>query len=116
MAEININVIDGIGVNKEQNAIWLLLCDYLEWDSEKAMKHSEHLFLLRKKIDAYVKFLEKRQYKDKYPNLEPVMKVIDIRFQYQYPETCEQFLQEVEKQLGALGIKLDIRIGYANCI
>ena len=59
MAEININVIDGIGVNKEQNAILLLLCDYLEWDSEKAMKHSEHLFLLRKKIDTYVKFLEK---------------------------------------------------------
>ena len=50
MAEININVIDGIGVNKEQNAILLLLCDYLEWDSEKAMKHSEHLFLLRKKL------------------------------------------------------------------
>ena len=44
------------------------------------------------------------------------MKIIDIRFQYQYPETCEQFLQEVEKQLGTLGIKLEIRIGYANCI
>ena len=43
----NINVIDGIGVNKEQDAILLLLCDHLEWDSEKALKHSDHLFLLQ---------------------------------------------------------------------
>lgn len=111
MAEININVIDGIGVNKEQNAILLLLCDYLEWDSEKAMKHSEHLFLLRKKIDTYVKFLEKRQYKEKYPNLEPKMAIVDIRFQYEIPQTCEQFLQDVEKQLGERGIRVEIHIG-----
>ena len=44
------------------------------------------------------------------------MKVIDIRFQYQFPETCEEFLQDVEKELGKIGIKLEIRTGWANCI
>ena len=106
MAVDNINVIDGIGVNKEQDAILLLLCDHLEWDSEKALKHSDHLFLLQKKINAYVAFLESSQYKEKYPNLEPKMAIIDIRFQYEIPQTCEQFLQTVQEQVGKLGIKI----------
>lgn len=111
MSISNINVIDGIGVNKEKDAILLLLCDHLEWHSEKALKHSEHLLLLQKKINSYIIFLEKNQYKEKYPDLEPKMAVIDIRFQYEIPHTCEQFLQTVQDQIGKLGIKLEVHVG-----
>ena len=111
MAIDNVKVIDGIGTNKEQDAIMLLLCDHLPWEGENAPKVVDHLLLLQKKINAYVSFLESGQYKEKYPGLEPKMALIDIRFQYEIPETCEQFLQSVQDQIGSLEIKLEVHIG-----
>lgn len=111
MAIDNIKVIDGMGINKEQDGIMLLLCDHLPWEGEKAPKVVDHLLLLQKKINLYIAFLENRQYKEKYPALEPKMAIIDIRFQYEIPETCEQFLQSVQDQIGSLGIKLEVHMG-----
>lgn len=111
MAIDNIKVIDGIGTNKDQDAIMLLLCDHLPWEGEDAPKIVDHLLLLQKKINAYVAFLESGKYKEKYPDLEPKMALIDIRFKYEIPETCEQFLQSVQEQVGKLGIKLEAHIG-----
>lgn len=116
MSISNLKVIDGIGINKEQDAIMLLLCDHLSWDREDSLKHSDHLLLLQKKINAYVAFLESGQYKENYPKLEPKMAIIDIRFQYEIPDTCERFLQVVQDQIGELGIKIEAKVGWANCI
>jgi NADH pyrophosphatase NudC (nudix superfamily) len=49
--------------------------------------------------------------KEKYPTLEPKMAFIDIRFQYEIPETCQQFLQTVQDEVGELGIKIEVHIG-----
>ncbi len=111
MAIDNIKVIDGMGMNKEQDAIMLLLCDHLPWEGEDALKIVDHLLLLQKKINVYVAFLESGQYKEKYPALEPKMAVIDIRFKYDIPEMCERFLQTVQEQLGELGIKIEAHVG-----
>ena len=111
MAVDNIKVIDGMGINKTQDAIMLLLCDHLPWKGENAPKIADHLLLLQKKINAYIAFCESGQYKEKYPTLEPKMAVIDIRFQYDIPETCEQFLQVVQEQVGELGIKIEVHVG-----
>lgn len=111
MAVNNLKVIDGIGTNKEQDAIMLLLCDHLLWEGEKAPKVADHLLLLQKKINTYVAFLESGQYKEKYPDLEPKMAVIDIRFQYDIPKMCEEFLQTVQDEVGKLGIKIEVHVG-----
>ena len=111
MAVNNLKVIDGIGTNKEQDAIMLLLCDHLPWEGDTAPKVVDHLLLLQNKINAYVAFLESGQYKEKYPMLDVKMAVIDIRFQYDIPKTCEQFLQTVQERLGELGIKIEVHIG-----
>lgn len=111
MAIDNIKVIDGMGTNKEQDAIMLLLFDHLPWEGDKAPKVVDHLLLLQKKINAYVAFLESGQYKEKYPALESKMTVIDIRFQYEIPETCEQFLKTVQDQVEELGIKIEVHVG-----
>ena len=58
MAIDNVKVIDGMGTNKGQDAIMLLLCDHLPWEGDKAPKVVDHLLLLQKKINAYVAFLE----------------------------------------------------------
>lgn len=111
MAIDNIKVIDGMGINKEQDSIMLLLCDHLPWEGDKAPKVVDHLLLLQKKINAYVAFLESGQYKEKYPALEFEMAVIDIRFQYEIPENCVQFLQTVQDQVGKFGIKIEVHVG-----
>lgn len=111
MAIDNIKIIDGMGINKEQDAIMLLLCDHLPWEGEKAPKVVDHLLLLQKKLNMYISFLESGQYKEKYPTLEPKMAVIDIRFQYEIPESCQKFLQTVQDEVGELGIKIEVHIG-----
>lgn len=111
MAIDNLKVIDGMGTNKEQDGIMLLLCDHLPWEGEKAPKMVDHLLLLQEKINLYITFLESKQYKEKYPDLELKMAVIDIRFQYEIPETCRQFLQTVEDRIRELGITLEVHIG-----
>ena len=111
MSISNCNIIDGIGINEEQNAIVLLLCDHLLWEGVDAPKVSEHLVLLQKKINTYVSFLEKKIYKEKYPTLEPKVCIIDIRFQYPFPESCDEFLQSEEERLGEIGIILEKHIG-----
>ena len=45
MAVDNIKVIDGMGINKTQDAIMLLLCDHLPWEGENAPKIADHLHI-----------------------------------------------------------------------
>ena len=111
MSISNCNIIDGIGINEEQNAIVLLLCDHLLWEGVDAPKVSDHLVLLQKKINTYVSFLGNQTYKQKYPNLEVKMAVINIRFQYPVPESCDDFLKNEEERLAKVGIILETYVG-----
>lgn len=44
-------VIDFIGIDKEQGEVSLTISDHLEWDDN-------HLFILQKKLNSYISFIE----------------------------------------------------------
>ena len=111
MAIENANIIDGIGIDKEMNAIRLLLTDHLLWEGEGELSEYEHLMLLQDKINAYISYLESKQYKKNYPDEEFSMAVIEIHFQHAITDNCEKFLNAVQSQLGEIGIKIEAQIG-----
>lgn len=68
MAVDNPNVVDGVAIDKDRNALCLLLTDHLAWEGKDALDEYEHLKLLQEKLNAYISFLESGQYKESYPN------------------------------------------------
>lgn len=106
MAIDNPSIIDGMAMDNENNAIVLLLTDHLPWNGENELSEFEHLNLLQDKINAYISFLESRQYEETYPEEQISFAVIEIHFKYDITENCEQFLNAVQNQIGQLGIKI----------
>lgn len=113
MAIDNVNVIDGIAIDSNRNALVLLITDHLMWESENsdALSEYEHLTLLQEKINAYISYLESKQYKEQYPEMAFDMAVIEIHFKYDITENCEKFLQSVQDQIGQYGIKIEAFVG-----
>lgn len=111
MAVDNPNVVDGVAIDKDRNALCLLLTDHLAWEGKDALDEYEHLKLLQEKLNAYISFLESGQYKESYPNEEFSMAVIEIHFQYSVTDNCEKFLNTVQNQVGQYEIKIEALIG-----
>ena len=112
MAVDNTNVIDGMAIDKEKNVLCLLLTDHLPWNcDDNSMNEYDHLILLQDKINAYISYLETKQYKNTYPETCFDMAVIEIHFKYEITQNCENFLNEVQNQVGQYGIIIKAHIG-----
>lgn len=113
MAIDNIEIVDCIGIDSERNAVCLLLTDHLMWEDNgnNTLGEYDHLILLQEKINAYINYLESKQYEEQYPNLEFNIAVIEIHFKYDITDNCENFLQSVQNQIGQYGIKIEAHIG-----
>lgn len=105
MSILETNKIDAIGVTPDGKGLGLMLTDHLDWSNEH-----KHLLLLQKKINAYLEYLESRQFEKSYPNRSFSHAVIGIYFQHDIPENCEKFLQVVQDQVGELGIEIQATI------
>lgn len=105
------NVIDGIAIDESRKAVCLLLTDHLAWSGKGSLNEYDHLILLREKLNAYISYLETRQYEEQYPREELAMAVIELHFQYDITENCERFLHTVQDQVGPYGIQIEAHIG-----
>ena len=101
----NASQIDAIANDKENACLVLLITDHLNWDNE-----FEHLKILQDKINAYVAFIESKQYDEIYPNADFKMAMIEIHFKYDITDSCQKFLQVAQDQLGQIGIKIKAQI------
>ena len=110
MAIDNANVIDGIAIDKNRKALCLLLTDHFAWNGNDTLSEHDHLILLQAKINAYIRYLETKQYEDQYPEEEIVIAIIEIHFKYDITENCEHFLNTVQNQIGQYGIKIEAHI------
>lgn len=94
MSIIETNKVDAMGISKDGKGLILLLTDHLDWQNE-----AEHLMLLQDKINAYLGFIESKQYLNTYPDIAIEYYVIDIRFKYKVTENCLKFLDVINTQL-----------------
>ena len=105
MSVMESNTIDAMGVNKEKNELSLLLTDHLDWEYEP-----EHLLFLQEKINAYISFVETKQYKETYPENAFDMFIIEIHFKHDITEGCFKFLDYVANQVESLNIKTRVEL------
>jgi hypothetical protein len=110
MAIDNTNVIDGIAIDKNRKALCLLLIDHFAWNRNNTLNEHDHLILLQEKINAYIRYLETKQFEEQYPEEEIVMAIIEIHFKYDITENCENFLNVVQNEIGQYGIKIEAHI------
>ena len=104
--------IDGMGIDGENGEyLRLLITDHLEWqENVSSLSEYDHLLLLQDKVNAYLSFLEARQYKEHYPDNNFSLAIIEIHFKFDITEKCEKFLQTVQEQVGQHGIKIEAHV------
>lgn len=107
MAIDNVNVIDGIGIDREGKILRLLMTDHFPWSNEASLSEYDHLMLLQEKINGYIAYLESKQYEKQYPGKIFQLAVIEIHFKYDITDNCEKFLNTVQNQVGGYGIKIE---------
>jgi len=110
MAIDNTNSIDGMAIDRERNALVLLLADHLAWEGQEAPSEVDHLKLLQDKINAYISFLESDQFKETYLDEDFAMAAIQVHFKHPITGNCEKFLNAVQDQVGQMGIKIEATI------
>ena len=103
----NPNTIDGMAIDREGNALVLLLVDHLPWEGQEAPSEIDHLALLQDKTNAYISFLESGQFKESYPDEDFAMAAIQMHFKHDITENAEKFLNAVQDQVGQLGVKIE---------
>jgi hypothetical protein len=101
MSVIDINKVDGMGKSKEGNELLFLISDHLDWGKEY-----EHLKILQDKINAYIEFIEGKQFLSTYPDDSFESYVIEIHFKYDITENCFKFLDIVANQVEKINIKI----------
>lgn len=111
MAIDNANVIDGVGIDKNGKALRLLLTDHLAWSGNNTLSEYDHLILLQEKINAYICYLETKQYEEQYPEEKIELAIIEIHFAYDITENCKKFLNTAQNQVGQYGIKIEAHAG-----
>ena len=109
MSVVDDNTVDGIALTDDNEGIVLLLSDHLDWDDEY-----NHLLILQEKLNAYIYFLEEKQYEEIYSNANIVYGIIDIHFLHKITKNVKKFLKSVQVQLEELGITMQYAITEEN--
>ena len=109
MSVVDDNTVDGIALTDDNEGIVLLLSDHLDWDDEY-----NHLLILQEKLNAYIYFLEEKQYEEIYSNANIVYGIIDIHFLHKITKNVKKFLKSVQVQLEELGITMQYSITEEN--
>lgn len=105
MSVVETNKIDAMGLGKEKDELILLITDHLDWKNEY-----EHLTVLQDKINAYLGFIESKQFAETYPEKVFGNYVIEIHFKNGMIENCLKFLDVVANQVESLNIKIRVEV------
>jgi len=90
-----------MGKSKEKSELFFLITDHLNWENEY-----EHLIILQDKINAYLGFIESKQFIETYPQDEFDSYVIEIHFQNGMSENCFKFLDVVANKAEELNVRI----------
>ena len=101
MSVVDSKTVDGAALTNDKNGIILLITDHVDWRDEY-----EHLVMVQEKINAYISFLENKEYEDIYRGENIMYGIIEIHFLYTLTANAERFLQSVQDQVAELGVKI----------
>lgn len=109
MSIMEIASVDAMAVNNEEKSFTLLIQDDVVWiDGEMSVE--DHVQLLEKKINAYIRFLNAKEHLKVYPETEEYTPCIYVEFQYRVPFDVEDAFQKLGDDLKAKGIDFQYTI------
>lgn len=97
------NIIDALAVHDDE--LVLLVSDHLIW----AVEQVQHLKILQKKFNTYIKFIENKEWKKVYPDREFSSFKIEVIFRYQWDESFEKMIALVKNHLDMRNIRIEYR-------
>ena len=103
MSVTELDKVDAMAKSMDEKELIFLISDHLDWSDEYT-----HLVTLQDKINAYLEFIESKQYAETYPKNTFDSYVIEIHFLYGMSENCFKFLDTVANQLEDMDIKIRI--------
>lgn len=105
MSIIDSDKVDGMGIHNEGRTLAMLISDHLDWTNEY-----EHLMQLQNKLNAYIAFIESKQYEAIYPEQNIISYQIEVHFQYEPVKSCIKLLDYFNKQLEEMAIVVDFMV------
>ena len=69
--------IDGMGIDEDGQTLVFMISDHLDWENE-----GEHLLLLQDKLNAYLGYIEAKEFQEVYPQHEFLFFFVEIYFEY----------------------------------
>ena len=102
MSVVDLEKVDAVGKDNNEKALRLMIADHLDWDNEDI-----HLEILQDKINAYLQYIENKQYAEMYGD-EFLKFYIDIHFKEKITEKCLDFLRVVAEQLSPENIFINM--------
>ncbi len=106
MSVMETNRIDGMGIDEKTNTLVFMIADSLTW----LVEEYKHLKLLQAKLNAYVLYIDSKQYKSVYRNKEFDGFRIEIKFKYQCTENCKAFIAAGRNQLKDRNIDVNYEV------
>jgi hypothetical protein len=103
------NTIDVIGVNRGTGEVILTISDHLEWELG-----ANHLSLLQKKINTYIRFIESGEITRSYPRAKNKKPVIKVHAKYEPDDEGLTFLAKVKRMVEAAGFGFEFERLYTN--
>ena len=97
------NIIDAVVANGDE--LVLLVSDHLIWVVEQV----QHLKILQKKLNTYIRFIENKEWKKIYPDKDFNFFKIEVIFKYQWDESFEKMVALVKNHLDMRNIRIEYR-------
>ena len=97
MIVLDSNVVDDMATfvdDDGEKKLALLIKDKMNWDDE-----SKHIELLQEKINAYLGFIESKQFQETYEGEEFSDFTIELHFKFGVTDKCMKFLQCAAEQI-----------------
>lgn len=101
MSVVEIYQVDAMGISKDGKGLIFMISDHLAWENE-----ADHLFLLQDKINAYLGYIEEKEFLEVYPNSEFDYYIIELNFRYPITDSCEKYIKVINAQLDEFNIKV----------
>lgn len=105
MSVTEVNKIDGMGKGKDGNQLLFLIADHLDWSDEQT-----HLLQLQEKINAYLMFIESKQFQTTYPDDDFDSYIIEFHFKHEPTSNCMKFLDVVARQVAEIHVEIKVEI------
>ena len=84
------DTIDGLAYEQDTSSLILLLTDGMDWSDM-----NRHLLLLQEKLNNYKRYIDSKQYEEKYPDVKRIE--LRVSFLFQEPEVCHKLLERAKQ-------------------